>query len=117
MYGASSGFPSEERFGLTAEVRKTARSVVYNIAEGHRRNSTADYVRFLDIAAGSVAELETQLLLVQALGYLDDALAQDFIHRLAEIERMLAALMTKLRRRRPLRRPARSLFLPLAPSP
>jgi len=49
-------YPGDERYGLTAETRKTARSIPYNIAEGHKRPTTADYIRFLGIAAGSVGK-------------------------------------------------------------
>jgi four helix bundle protein len=59
IYKFTAQFPTEERYGLSAEMRKTARSVVYNIAEGHRRRSTVEYLRFLDIARGSAAELSS----------------------------------------------------------
>ena len=62
-----------------------------------RTSSTREYVRFLDIACGSAAELETQILLGQALGYLDDNVSEKLLAALAEVERMLAALMHKLR--------------------
>ena len=57
LYRVTRLLPAEERFGLSLELRKTSRSVVCNIAEGHRRRSTAEYARFLDIASGSAAEL------------------------------------------------------------
>ncbi len=57
IYRGTHAFPTEERFGLTAELRKTSRSDIYNIAEGHKRRSTTEYLRFLDIASGSRAEL------------------------------------------------------------
>ena len=72
IYAATNEFPDSERFGLTTELRKTARSVVCNIAEGHRRRSPADFARFLDIARGSQAEVDTQLILSMELGYLDE---------------------------------------------
>ena len=53
VYRLTAGYPDHEKYGLTAETRKTVRSVPYNIAEGHRRRSTADFIRFLRIAAGS----------------------------------------------------------------
>ena len=99
VYGATSSFPREERFGLTAEARKTSRSVVYNIAEGHKRRSTAEYMRFLDIAWGSGAELETQLLLATALGYLDQNTARPLLDLYAEVDRMLGALQRSLQQR------------------
>ena len=84
---------AQERYGLSSELRKTSRSVAYNIAEGHKRGSTTEYLRFLGIAAGSAAELETQLLLAQELGYLH---AKD-AERVLELHGMLDALSRKLR--------------------
>jgi len=71
IYSASSEFPDHEKFGLVAEIRKTARSIVFNIAEGHRRRSGREFARFLDIARGSQAEVDNQLRLAVELGYLD----------------------------------------------
>ena len=99
VYRATSTFPMDERFGLTSEARKTSRSVVYNIAEGHKRRSTAEYMRFLDIAWGSGAELETQLLLAAALGYLDESSAKHLLDLYAEIDRMLGSLQRTLGKR------------------
>jgi four helix bundle protein len=99
VYRVTAGFPSHERFGLTAELRKTVGSIPYNIAEGHRRSSTLEYIRFLDIACGSAAELETQFLLSNALGYLDQKASELLLESLAEVERMLAALMRILRQK------------------
>jgi four helix bundle protein len=97
IYCASEAFPRHERYGVTNELRKTARSVLYNIAEGHKRQSTLEYIRFLDIADGSAAELETQFYLCRALSYLDEQASQILIQRLAEIERMLGGLKRSLR--------------------
>lgn len=97
LYPLTSSFPAEERYGLRSELRKTARSVAYNIAEGHKRASTAEYLRFLGIASGSAAELETQLLLARDLGYLPEAEAKRLLTLHAEVDRMLDALSRKLR--------------------
>jgi four helix bundle protein len=99
VYRVTEAFPRHERYGLAADLRKTARSIPYNIAEGHRRTSTLEYVRFLDIACGSAAEIETQLLLGRALGYTDESVSKRLLAALAEVERMLSALMRKLRER------------------
>lgn len=99
VYRATVSFPADERYGMTAELRKTSRSVAYNIVEGHRRGSTADYVRFLHIAHGSAAELETQFFLSRALHYLDEQAGDLLVQRLHEIERMLSKLMQRLRER------------------
>ena len=73
------------------------RSVPYNIAEGHKRGSTAEYIRFLGIAAGSAAELETQLLLAARLGYLEASAGEDVLALHAEVERMLGSLIRTLK--------------------
>ena len=99
VYRITEGFPDRERYGMVTELRKTARSVLYNIAEGHKRFSTLEYVRFLDIADGSAAELETQFYLSKALSYLDDQSWEMLVQRLLEVERMLAALKRSLRKR------------------
>lgn len=99
LYRDTRGLPRDERFGLVAEIRKTARSVVYNIAEGHRRRSTREFIRFLDISAGSAGELETQLLLVGHLGYLEKDRVTRILCDVDEIERMLTGLVHSLRRR------------------
>lgn len=78
---------------------QTARSVPYNIAEGHKRPSTADFLRFLGIAAGSGGELETQLLLAERLAYLTQDPARDLLERCREVERMLPGLVRSLGRR------------------
>ncbi|WP_394842623.1 four helix bundle protein [Pendulispora brunnea] len=69
---------------------------MYNIAEGHKRPTTADYLRFLGIAAGSGAELETQLLLATRLTYLTNEQSEELIGRCHEVERMLAGLVRSL---------------------
>jgi four helix bundle protein len=91
VYRASEALPVQERYALTAELRKTARSIAYNIAEGHRRTSTTQYMRFLDIARGSAAELETQFLLGHALGYLEEKVWAALLDRLGDVDRMLGA--------------------------
>jgi four helix bundle protein len=89
--------PAHELYGLSSELRKTSRSIVYNIAEGHRRGSTVEYIRFLRISAGSAAELESQILLAKRLGYFQEKEAEKALNTLAEIVRMLEALSRNLK--------------------
>jgi four helix bundle protein len=97
VYRLTRNYPSHETYGLTAETRKTSRSVPYNIAEGHKRGSTVEYIRFLGIAAGSAVELETQLLLGGRLGYHPENTADAVITLHAEVGRMLDALIRSLK--------------------
>jgi len=72
MYRVTKSFPSEERYGLTAQVRRAAVSVVANIAEGSAKRGRREFRRYLDIALGSLSELTALLLPAQAVGVLSD---------------------------------------------
>ena len=72
-YKTTERFPRAERFGLTGQIRRAVTSVPANIAEGWGRGSTKEYIQFLLIARGSLAELETHLIIAHQLHYLDDA--------------------------------------------
>ena len=72
IYSSTAPFPKSELYGLTSQMRRAAVSIPSNIAEGAARDSTQEFLRFLFIARGSLAELETQLLIAHELGYLKD---------------------------------------------
>ena|SRR5690606_37817432 len=101
VYRASATFPADERFGLTSQLRRSSVSVPSNIAEGHARPTTRDYLRFLGISLGSLAEMETQLLIAHRLGYLDDAALDPISQSSTRIGRMLRTLMKSLQAKLP----------------
>ncbi len=97
VYGVTSGFPVDERFGLTAQIRRAAISIPSNIAEGAARRSGPDYQRFLSIARGSLSEMSTQLQIARRLAYMDASPAiEDLIDR---VFARLTALMNTLQKR------------------
>ncbi len=72
IYAETKLYPDEERFGLTSQIRRAAVSIPSNIAEGAARTSDKDMLRFIDIALGSLAELDTQLVIADRLNYLQN---------------------------------------------
>lgn len=97
VYKSTSRFPSSEQFGLTSQLRRSAVSIPSNIAEGFGRRSTGDYVRFLQVAAGSLYELQTQLEIAFNLDYLSKIEFDVLYPQSKEIERMLSSLIQKLK--------------------
>ncbi len=96
IYRITSNFPTEEKFGLCAQIRRSAISIPSNIAEGYGRNSTSDYLRFLCIAMGTLFELETQLYIGSELSYINKADYATLESMVDEVERILTAMRTKL---------------------
>ena len=88
--------PREELYGLSDQMRRAVVSIPSNIAEGHQRSATKDYIRFLFIAKGSLGELETQLLLCERLGYVNNEISGPIYSRCEEIGRMLSGLINSL---------------------
>ena len=96
VYRVTRGFPKEELFGMTSQIRRAAMSVASNIVEGCARNSEGDYLRFLDISYGSAKELEYQLSVADRLGYSTEL--QTIRDKASEVARVLNALINSLRR-------------------
>ena len=97
IYQETSRFPADERFGLVSQMRRCAVSIPSNIAEGYGRRATGDYLRFLQIAIGSVYELQTQAEIARNLEFLQDEKFRSLYEDTSEIERMLASLTAKIR--------------------
>ncbi|MCA9858552.1 MAG: four helix bundle protein [Thermomicrobiales bacterium] len=98
IYQSTNAFPTDERFGLTSQLRRAAVSVPSNIAEGNARNSTADYLRFLRISRGSLAEINTHLLIAKRLGYLDDGSSSSLLSKTDELMRQLTSMHSAIER-------------------
>ena len=96
VYKISKGFPKDEAYGLTSQMRRCAISIPSNMAEGYGRNSTKEYIHFLRIATGSLYELQTQLEISTNLNYLDKDDFDKLYESSREIERMLSSLIRKL---------------------
>lgn len=79
VYGLTGKFPASENFGLTNQIRRAAVSIPSNIAEGQGRNSPKEFRQFLAVGIGSVAELETQLIIAQAIEYISQEELQALI--------------------------------------
>jgi four helix bundle protein len=99
VYKSTSGLPRTELFGLVSQMRRAGASIPSNIAEGSARRSTKEFLHFLHIARGSMAELETQVLLAQRIGYLPESPAAELRHCIDDVGRILSAVITGLRRR------------------
>jgi four helix bundle protein len=93
VYRLTASLPEEERFGLTSQMRRAAVSVPSNIAEGHARNTSAEMIRFCNIALGSIAEIETQLLLAADLGFAEATEVEEVLKLADETGRMLHGLI------------------------
>jgi four helix bundle protein len=96
VYRLTAGFPREELYGLTSQLRRSSSSIPANLAEGCGRNGDAEFARFCSIAAGSASELEYHLLLAKDLGLLQHRDHEEMVQRTTEVKRMLTALAQKL---------------------
>ena len=97
LYVTTRAWPSDEKFGLISQTRRAAVSVAANIAEGAARRTTGEFLQFIGIAKGSLAEAETLLILAGRLGYTSDEKLEAIMADAAEIGRMLSGLAQSLR--------------------
>jgi four helix bundle protein len=96
IYRLTHTFPSAEKFGLVAQMRRAAVSIPSNIAEGQARHTTGEFIQFISHAEGSVAELDTQLTLSIELKFCSTSAADPAFGLIGELRRMLNALRRKL---------------------
>lgn len=97
LYRMTRGFPKEETYGTTAQLRRAAVSIPANIAEGAGRRTRADFARHLDVSPGSASEVQYFLLLAGDLMFLKGADCQRLVARVVELKRMLCSLASRLR--------------------
>ena len=101
IYRVSQKFPKEEMFGLTSQIRRAAVSIPSNIAEGRGKSSTGEFQHFLYHARGSLAEVETQLLIAINLGYLEKAGVSHITELIVRVGKILHGLLSALKKTKP----------------
>jgi len=94
VYELTDKFPSSEAFGLTAQMRRAAVSIPSNLAEGAARAGAKEFAQFLNVAKGSLSELETQILIAKDLGYTGDV--GEVLNHPEKVSRLLAGLHKKV---------------------
>jgi four helix bundle protein len=97
LYAITKSFPKEEIYGITNQIRRSGVSIASNIAEGNCRLSKKDFSHFLAITLGSIAELKTQIIIANKIGFLTDIAKEAIISKINEIDRMTKALLNSLK--------------------
>ena len=95
IYEITLKFPSDEKYTLTSQLRRSAGSVAANIAEGCSRNSKKEFIQFLWIAHGSLAETETHLIIANKLKYIPETMVEELGQQMEEIRKMIRSLIMK----------------------
>ena len=106
VYSITRGFPTEERYGLTSQIRRASVSVSANIAEGYARGTTSEFLRFLRIARGSIAEVDTLVEIATELRLI--APDEGVIDQIAEADRVLQGLIARLERKQRAKSPVKA---------
>jgi four helix bundle protein len=95
-YRSTDGFPTQEIYGMTSQIRRCAASIAANIAEGCGKRGNGEFQRYLNIAGGSASELEYHFLLARDLNFLDEVNYRLLNNKVVELKRMLASLVSKV---------------------
>jgi len=103
VYTVTTTFPEEEKYGLSAQMRRAAVSIPSNIAEGHLRKTAKDFKQFLSIARGSCAELETQIIIAHKLGFIQDDYVNKLSPKVEELSKMFSSFYSKINSNSPTR--------------
>ena len=96
VYKTTAQFPTNEKYGLTSQINRSAVSIPSNIAEGAGRNSAKEFSQFLSIALGSAFELETQLYLAESFGFITNKALADLLSQLDPIQKMINSFKNTL---------------------
>jgi len=99
IYQALKSYPSDERYGLVDQMKRSAVSIPSNIAEGAARHSDKEFIRFLHISLGSLAELETQLIISKELAFISEESYNIFEQQLSNIRKRILGLIKYLKNR------------------
>ena len=97
IYSMSAKFPPDERFGLISQMRRCAVSIPSNISEGAGRNTKGEFAQFLGIANGSCFELQTQMVIAEQLGFVDNTLCEEILDNIDELQKMNYNLQKSLK--------------------
>jgi four helix bundle protein len=107
IYKLTADFPPEEKFGLIAQMRRAAVSIPSNIAEGQARNTTGEFVLFISHSEGSLAELDTQLILAVELNFIAAEKIKPIANSIDELRRMLNSLRRVVNGQKPASEPSK----------
>ncbi len=97
VYRVTKNFPKQEMYGLSSQIQRAVVSIPSNIAEGHARDSTKEFLHYLSIVLGSLAQLETQLILAERLAYIDKQTLESVFSKTDRIGRMIRGLQRSLK--------------------
>ena len=96
IYEVTEEFPTRELYGISGQLRRSSVSIASNIAEGQARDGKKEFIYFLKIALGSLAELETQLVIAKEIGFLTETKLDTLIELIYEVARMIKGLMSHI---------------------